>query len=68
MRDRSPFGIHAGQEEQGIKTILSNASLCVVKNHDNTGRLSHRHQTSRDLGIAYNKVPQVKVTKRKEDN
>ena len=41
LENKSPFGVHP--DEKGIKQILSNASLCVVKNHDNTGRLSHRH-------------------------
>ena len=40
-----------------------------MENHDKTIRLSHKNSNAAELGtVRYNKLPQVKITKRKEDN
>ena len=40
-----------------------------MENHDKTIRLSHRNSNAAELGtVRYNKLPQVKITKKKEDN
>lgn len=40
-----------------------------MENHDKTIRLSHRNSNAAELGtVRYNKMPQIKITKKKEDN
>jgi len=54
--------------EPSITQILSNASLNFTVNNDQSLRLGHRNSRGDELGtVNFNRMPQIKVTKKKKD-